>query len=58
MIFYTSFIWPRPLYYHILARNQQSTTYLGIGVTELDGNISFQLVLESNGLNSRDGSDS
>ena len=34
------------------------TTDLGIGVTKFDGDISFQLILESNGSNSRDGSDS
>jgi len=33
-------------------------TDLGICVTKFDGNISFQLILESNGGNSRDGSDS
>jgi hypothetical protein len=32
-------------------------TDLGICVTKFDGNISFQLVLESNSGNSRDGSD-
>jgi hypothetical protein len=32
-------------------------TDLGICVTKLDGNISFQLVLESNSSDSRDGSD-
>lgn len=33
-------------------------TYFGIGITEFDGDISFQLILESDRLNSRDGSDS
>jgi hypothetical protein len=32
-------------------------TDLGIRVTKFDGNISFQLILESNGGNSRNGSD-
>lgn len=31
--------------------------YLGVGVTELDGNVTFELVLESNRLHSRDGLD-
>ena len=33
-------------------------THLCVGVTQLDGNVTFELVLESNGLDTRDGSDS
>jgi hypothetical protein len=34
------------------------SAHLGVCVTKLDGDISLQLVLESNGLNTRDGSNS
>jgi hypothetical protein len=33
-------------------------THLGVGITEFDSDVTFELVLESNGLDSRDRSDS
>jgi hypothetical protein len=32
-------------------------THLGVGVTKLDGNVTLELVLETNGLDARDGAD-
>lgn len=33
-------------------------THLGVGVTKLDGNVTLELVLETNGLDARDGANS
>lgn len=38
--------------------HKEEIAHLGVGVTQFDGNVTFELILESNGLNSRDGSDS
>ena len=46
----------RSIYISMLAYHWDLTD-LGICVTKFDGNISFQLVLESNGSDSRNGSD-
>jgi hypothetical protein len=35
----------------------KSLAHLGVGVTQFDSDVSLQLVLESDGLNTRDSSD-
>jgi len=37
--------------------NFGQATHFGVGVTQLDGNVTFELVLESDGLDTGDGSD-
>jgi hypothetical protein len=40
-----------------MGTDPECETHLRVGITELDGDVSFQFVLESDGLDTRDGFD-